>query len=208
VDFFHEEHSSNLSRYVIGGGKFAAGWALRPVEQVSGLILTTLQSCFFLRFAAISSICLTLLIASATGCHSDSPPTQAVTAPPPARPQVPASPLEQRVMARHDSLMRQTGELFTLRRRLSGIRPTLLNRTAQLARLDDATAATQLADNAMTDWMHGYRRPASTTAPDSAARYYEQQLRILDQVADLTHRAHDSATAVVQAFSPALPPTR
>lgn len=104
-------------------------------------------------------------------------------------------------MARHDSLMLQTGELFTLRRRLSALRPALTEKSAQQARLDAATSATQTADNAMTDWMHAYRRPAASVTPDSATAYYERQLRILDQVATLTQLAHDSASAVLRAFS-------
>ncbi len=117
-----------------------------------------------------------------------------------------ASPLETRVLARHDSLMIITDRLFDLRRRLAARRAGLLGTTSAglIPRLDSATVATLRADNAMTDWMHDYRRPAAATSPDSAAVYFEQQLQLLDHVDLLTRRALDSATVVLGA----LPATR
>lgn len=120
------------------------------------------------------------------------------------------SPLEARVLARHDSLMALTDRLFELRRRLGAGRGALsINAALRVRfapRLDSATRATLRADDAMMDWMHAYHRPAAGTAPDSAATYFQRQLRVLAVVEALTHRALDSASAVLRALPPPAAP--
>ena len=113
-----------------------------------------------------------------------------------------SAPLETRVLARHDSLMALSGDLFVLRGRLTAGRGAAVAARAPhlVARLDSATRATLRADDAMTDWMHAYHRPAPGTAPDSATAYYRRQLRVLATVDLLTHRALDSASAVLRAL--------
>lgn len=111
------------------------------------------------------------------------------------------SPLEQRVLARHDSLMLATGRLFDLRRKLNARRPALVadsaTHQALLHRLDAATRATVTADDAMTDWMHAYHRPGADASPDSVVAYFRQQQLALDHITALTQAAHDSAQAIL-----------
>ncbi len=135
-------------------------------------------------------------VVALTGCQAEPP----VTAPP--VPSAAVSPLETRVLARHDSLMVLTDRLFELRRRLQARRATLpasgAARNRLMARLDSATHATLRADDAMMDWMHAYHRPPQGTVPDSAVAYFTRQLRTLTTVRQLTTQALDSATAVLR----------
>ncbi|HYE78878.1 MAG TPA: hypothetical protein VEI97_12910 [bacterium] len=142
------------------------------------------------------ALALALLVSS---CQPDLSPAQPPASPPPAR-SANLFPLEEQVLARHDSLMLATGRLFELRQKLNRFRPALQAdsarhpaRAAALRRLRTATRATLAADDAMTDWMHAYRRPASSSPPDSARAYFLRQQRALDHVDSLTRAAHDSA---------------
>lgn len=157
-------------------------------------------------------VALLLLLLALPGCNADQAPAESGTRPAATVTRAAPSPLEQQVLARHDSLMLATGRLFDLRRKLTALRPGLLadsgkNRAA-LRRLDAATRATLTADDAMTDWMHAYHRPVAGTAPDSVAAYFRRQQGALDQVAALTRAAHDSAQAIYQHLSPANGATR
>lgn len=154
--------------------------------------------------AALRSAAVAAALALATGCTADPPATnRPAAAAAPAHPSATPT-LEKRVLARHDSLMFLTDRLYGLRQRLIARRAALPPAAPLAARLDSATRATLLADDAMMDWMHTYRRPAATTPPDSAVAYYHRQLRLLAEVDRLTHRALDSAAVLL---GPAPSPT-
>ena len=147
--------------------------------------------------------CLLGNLAIFGGGACQSAPSRTESAPPPVAADKTPS-LEARVLARHDSLMMLTDQLFALRQRLAAGGAALPADPALRARfgprLNSATRATRRADDAMMDWMHAYHRPAADTAPDSATAYFLRQLRVLGMVDTLTHRALDSATAVLRAL--------
>ncbi len=185
------------------GGKFAAVLtAARPIaairlKLIPSLAIDLLHIFFSIERAALGSLTVALLLLA--GCQPDTPATTSAPETPPAAVAAPVvSPLETRVMAQHDSLMALTDRLFAFRQRLARVRAAAPAGPFAV-RLDSATRATLRADDAMTDWMHAYQRPAATAAPDSAAAYFHRQLSALRLVDTLTHRALDSAAAVLRA---------
>ena len=114
--------------------------------------------------------------------------------------QGPASPVaaaEMALMARHDSLMAQTDQLYSLK--------------AQVSAAHSPTSAPYVhgllaADAAMMDWMHKYHKPDSTTAPAARLAYFRQQQEVLANVHRQYRATMDSAALFIgQHPTPAAP---
>ena len=103
-------------------------------------------------------------------------------------PPTPAAAAEMAVMARHDSLMAQTDDLYTLKARIAATH---------------SPAATPYvrgllaADAAMMDWMHRYKAPDSTATPAARLAYFEQQQRVLAGVRRQYRATMDSAALFI-----------
>ena len=118
--------------------------------------------------------------------------------------QGPASPVaaaEMALMARHDSLMAQTDQLYSLK--------------AQVSAAHSPTSAPYVhgllaADAAMMDWMHHYKAPDTTAAPASRLAYFQQQQQVLASVHRQYRATLDSAikfTTQHPAVDDVAPPT-
>ena len=88
------------------------------------------------------------------------------------------------LMARHDSLMAKTDQIFSFR--------------AKIAATHSPAASPYLrglaaADAAMAGWMHQYHAPDSTTAPAARLAYFEQQQQVLARVSRQYRATLDSA---------------
>jgi hypothetical protein len=98
---------------------------------------------------------------------------------------------EKAVMAKHDELMAQMDQLYTLRQQL------------QRAALPDTTEAGRRrrsllrADAAMMGWMHQYRRPADTVVHEQVMAYFAAQEHKIDSVGRLMRGSIDSARLVL-----------
>ena len=100
----------------------------------------------------------------------------------------PATAAEMAVMARHDSLMAQTDQLYSLKARLSATRsPAAAPYVRGLV----------AADAAMMDWMHQYKAPDSTATPAARLAYFEQQQQVLAGVRRQYRATMDSATLFI-----------
>lgn len=103
---------------------------------------------------------------------------------------------EKAVMTRHDAVMGQMDQLYTVRQQL------------QRAALPDTAASGRQrrallgAEAAMMDWMHQYRAPADSVAHAQKMRYFEQQQHKIDSVAVLTTTSLDSARQLLGAAVP------
>jgi len=91
-------------------------------------------------------------------------------------------------MARHDSLMAQTDQLYSLK--------------ARIAATHAAAAAPYVrgllaADAAMMDWMHHYKAPDSTATPAARLAYFEQQQQVLAGVRRQYRATIDSAALFI-----------
>ncbi|TGE28337.1 hypothetical protein [Hymenobacter metallicola] len=99
---------------------------------------------------------------------------------------------EKAVLASHDTLMAQMGQLYDLRQQL------------QKAPLPDTVLAGRQrrnllrADAAMMGWMHQYRKPADTVATEAKLRYFAVQQQKIDSVGRLMRQNLDSAKLVLQ----------
>lgn len=128
-----------------------------------------LQNAFFTAFAA----------AGLAACSSPNEPISE-HGPPSA-----ASAAEMALMARHDSLMAETSELYKYKAKLSGYH------TEAAAPYIHGLLA---ADAAMSAWMHQYKAPDTTAAPATRLAYFQQQQQVLDGVSRLYKSSLDSAT--------------
>ncbi|RSK45032.1 hypothetical protein [Hymenobacter rigui] len=102
---------------------------------------------------------------------------------------------EKAVLARHDELMAQMDQLYTLRQQLQ-----------QTAHSDTVAAGRQrrallAAEAGMMFWMHHYRRPADTLTADSRLAYYGMQQQRIDSVGRLFRSSQDSAKALLSTVS-------
>ncbi|PJJ60719.1 hypothetical protein CLV45_2150 [Hymenobacter chitinivorans DSM 11115] len=108
---------------------------------------------------------------------------------------------EKAVLASHDTLMAQMGQLYDLRQQLQkapGPDTTLAGRQRRnLLR----------ADAAMMGWMHQYRKPADTVAAPAKLRYFAAQQLKIDSVGRLMRQNLDSAKLVLQLATPAANPS-
>ncbi|UOQ51986.1 hypothetical protein [Hymenobacter cellulosivorans] len=104
---------------------------------------------------------------------------------------------EKAVLASHDTLMAQMGQLYDLRQQLQkapGPDTVLAGRQRHnLLR----------ADAAMMGWMHQYRKPADTVATAAKLRYFAVQQQKIDSVGQLMRQNLDSAKLVLQLATPA-----
>lgn len=104
---------------------------------------------------------------------------------------------EKTVLASHDTLMAQMGELYDLRQKL------------QKAPLPDTVLAGRQrrnllrADAAMMGWMHQYRKPADSVAAPARLAYFAAQQQKIDSVGRLMRQNIDSARLVLQQATPA-----
>ena len=126
---------------------------------------------------------LVFLLAAGAACSSRSEKVIAE-----GRPPSPATAAEMAVMARHDSLMAQTDQLFSLK--------------AEVAAAHSPAAAPYLrglaaADAAMMDWMHQYRAPDSTAAAATRLAYFQQQQQVLRNVSRQYRATMDSAALFI-----------
>jgi hypothetical protein len=98
---------------------------------------------------------------------------------------------EKAVMAKHDELMAQMDQLYSLRQQLQ--------RTASLDTVEAGRRRNSLlrADAAMMGWMHQYRRPADTVAHEQVMAYFAAQEHKIDSVGRLMRGSIDSAKAVL-----------
>lgn len=92
---------------------------------------------------------------------------------------------EKALLARHDELMAQMGNLYTLRQQVQQ-----LPDTARVARLQGALLG---AEEGMMFWMHHYRKPADTVAVTRRLAYYAAQQQRIDSVGRLFRSSQDSA---------------
>ena len=104
---------------------------------------------------------------------------------------------EKAVIASHDTLMAQMGQLYDLRQQLQ-----------KTPGPDTALAGRQRrnllqADAAMMGWMHQYRKPADTVATEAKLRYFAVQQQKIDSVGRLMRQNLDSAKLVLQLATPA-----
>ena len=112
-------------------------------------------------------------------------------------PPSPVAAAEMALMARHDSLMAKTDQIFTFR--------------AKIAATHAPTAGPYLrglaaADAAMADWMHRYHTPDSTTAAPARLAYFRQQQQVLAGVSRQYRATLDSAALfIAQHPAPAKP---
>jgi hypothetical protein len=102
---------------------------------------------------------------------------------------------EKAVLARHDELMAQVGQLYEVRQQLQ---KTPLPDTAAAGRQRRALLA---ADAGMMAWMHQYRRPADTTKVDRRLAYYSVQQQRIDSVGRLFRSSLDSARLLLKTGS-------
>jgi len=108
-----------------------------------------------------------------------------------------AATAEKSLMARHDSLMAKTDQLFLLKTKLAA---THAPATAPYLR---GLAA---ADAAMMDWMHRYHAPDTTAAPATRLAYFQQQQQVLARVREQFRTTIDSATLFISRHpAPATP---
>ena len=118
----------------------------------------------------------------------------------PAAPKKPLSAVataEKGLMARHDSLMAKTDQLFLLKTKIAA---THTPATAPYLR---GLAA---ADAAMMDWMHRYHAPDTTAAPATRLAYYQEQQRVLARIREQFRTTIDSATLFINRHpAPATP---
>ncbi len=113
-----------------------------------------------------------------------------------ATPAVRARALENALMARHDSLMGQTEQLFELKAQLTAARvpanaPVLANM--------------QTASQAMMTWMHAYQPPDSTAPAPQRLTYLLDQQTQLTAVEQQIKAALDSGQARLRRATPAAP---
>ncbi|TGE16427.1 hypothetical protein [Hymenobacter elongatus] len=114
----------------------------------------------------------------------------ACTAAPDEAQQVAAA--EKAVLASHDTLMAQVGQLYELRQKLQ---KSPLPDTALVGRQRRALLT---ADAAMMGWMHQYRKPADSVAVTTKRAYFTAQQQKIDSVGRLMRRSLDSARLVLQ----------
>ncbi|WP_188559032.1 hypothetical protein [Hymenobacter glacieicola] len=100
---------------------------------------------------------------------------------------------EKALLARHDELMAQMDQLYTLRQQLQ---KTPTPDTAAAGRQRRALAA---AEAGMMFWMHRYRRPQDTVAVAHRLTYYSSQQQRIDSVGRLFRTSVDSARLLLQA---------
>ena len=117
-------------------------------------------------------------LATVAACSSPTKPVAENGAP------SPASAAEMALMARHDSLMAQTDQLYTLKGKLSGYH------TEAAAPYIHGLLA---ADAAMMAWMHQYKAPDSTVASATRLAYFQEQQQVLAGVRRQFRTALDSA---------------
>lgn len=99
---------------------------------------------------------------------------------------------EKTMMVKHDELMAQMDQLYTLRQQLQ--------RTATPDTLEAGRRRRSLlrADAAMMGWMHQYRRPADTVAHEQVMAYFAAQENKIDSVGRLMRGSIDSAQALLR----------
>ena len=100
----------------------------------------------------------------------------------------PAAAAEMAVMARHDSLMAQTDQLYALKARISATHSPAA---------PPYVRGLLAADAAMMDWMHRYKAPDSTATPAARLAYFEQQQRVLANVRRQYRATMDSAALFI-----------
>ena len=100
----------------------------------------------------------------------------------------PASAAEIALMARHDSLMAQEDQLFSLKTRIVAAHSPMAGPYLR------GLAA---ADAAMMDWMHQYKAPDSTAAPAARLAYFRQQQQVLAGVSQRFRATMDSAALFI-----------
>ena len=93
------------------------------------------------------------------------------------------------LMARHDSLMAKTDQIFSFR--------------AKIAATHSPAAGPYLrglaaADAAMSDWMHKYHAPDSTIAAAARLAYFQQQQQVLARVSRQYRATLDSAALFIR----------
>ncbi|UOQ71216.1 hypothetical protein [Hymenobacter cellulosilyticus] len=104
---------------------------------------------------------------------------------------------EKAVLASHDTLMAQMGQLYDLRQQLQkapGPDTVLAGRQRR---------SLLRADAAMMGWMHQYRKPADSVATEAKLRYFAGQQQKIDSVGRLMRQNLDSAKLVLQLATPA-----
>ncbi|ALW85853.1 hypothetical protein AUC43_12565 [Hymenobacter sedentarius] len=114
-------------------------------------------------------------------------------------PPSPAAAAEMALMARHDSLMVQEDQLFSLK--------------AKIAAAHSPAAGPYLrglaaADAAMMDWMHQYHAPDSTADPAARLAYFRQQQQVLATVSQKFRATIDSATMFINKLPAAAVPAK
>ena len=97
---------------------------------------------------------------------------------------------EKIVMAKHDELMAQMDQLYTLRQQLQ-------RAPADTVEVGRRRRALLRADAAMMGWMHQYRRPADTVAHEQVMAYFAAQEQKIDSVGRLMRGSIDSARLVL-----------
>ncbi|WP_310391260.1 hypothetical protein [Hymenobacter sp.] len=138
-----------------------------------------MKFCLKLKYRAVA---LAVPLALAAACTSPTRPIAENGAP------SPVAAAEIAVMARHDSLMAQTDQLFSLKAKINAT-----HSPAAGPYLRGLAAA----DAAMMDWMHQYQAPDTTAAPAARLAYFRQQQQVLARV-KLQYRATiDSATLFI-----------
>ncbi|GAB3636462.1 hypothetical protein GCM10027422_20520 [Hymenobacter arcticus] len=110
-----------------------------------------------------------------------------------ATPAVQARALENTLMARHDSLMGQTEQLFELKAQLTA---------AKVPANAPVLAKMQTASQAMMTWMHAYQPPDSTAPAPQRLTYLKDQQTQLLTVAQQITAALDSGKATLRRATP------
>ena len=128
-----------------------------------------------------------LLSLGLPGCGTKST-TEATT------PAVQARALENILMARHDSLMGQTEQLFELKAQLT---------SAKVPANAPVLANMQTASQAMMTWMHAYQSPDSTSPASQRLTYLQNQQTQLAAVEQKLTAALDSGKATLHRATPA-----
>jgi len=103
--------------------------------------------------------------------------------------QYPVAHWRDSVLAVHDSAMAKMDLLHSLIFALKD-KQGLSDSASIILRL-------RAADRAMMDWMHQFRVLPDTIPPDSAIRYYQQQLSLIKSVSDSIHQVIQDAQTLL-----------
>lgn len=100
------------------------------------------------------------------------------------------------VMAIHDSVMPKTGEIFKLKKKLSGYE-TLVTDSVVIQKIYRSKNLLVEADEAMMKWMHEFREADPMLTFEEKNRYYSEEKKKITEVKIKMLEAIDSAKTLL-----------